>query len=95
MATKAAKPRSRDESRAAQWQDIPPLPVGMEQGLSQYQVRLALGGIAERTLRGMIASGEFPKCDFMLTNKARWLRTTVEKWLLSQKEKASGVGQSS
>jgi len=49
-----------------------PVPAGCLGLLNVYQVGDALGGMCGRTVRRMVAAGEFPKPDLVVRGRPLW-----------------------
>lgn len=67
----------------------PAIPPGCDALLSNAQVAAVLS-VSIRTVQYMVASGEFPKCDFKIGDSPRWRVKTVNAWVEAQAVKPKG-----
>lgn len=65
--------------------NAPAQPWGVERVLVIDQLSLFLA-VSRRTLERMIATGEFPACDFRIRSRPVWRSSSVQAWIEAQPE---------
>ena len=83
------KPKPKPKPTANPASKPPPhLPPHLDALLNTEQVRAALGGISERTLRTLVSAKRFPAADVPLSSQLPcWRTSTVNKWIEDQATK--------